>query len=176
MPRLTTLAALTAALVLTLASPALADADVTIGDDGVEPQTVRVDIREAIIWTNATDADVSLVGEDPTWESGPIEPGATFSIEITRAGTYSYGSEDGSLSGEIVVGSAGGGNDGGATEEPTEAAGGNAQDDDVAEQVDRDEEALPETGIDPVVPAALSLLLIGFGGALLVVTPPLRRL
>lgn len=173
------LAALTAALLLALSGIALADANVTIGDDGLDPQTVRVDIREAIVWTNATDSDVSLVGRGPDWESGPIEPGATFSIEITQAGTYEYGSADDSLSGEIVVGAAGGGE---ATEEPTEAggAGEDATEPAVDEverepKVDPDEEALPQTGVAPALPGVLSVLLIGFGGGLLRVTQPLRR-
>ena len=179
------LAALTAALLLALSGTALADANVTIGDDGLDPQTVRVDVREAIVWTNATDSDVSLVGRGPDWESGPIEPGATFSIEITQAGTYEYGSADDSLSGEIVVGAAGGGQ---ASEEPSEAPddGEDASEPpvdkaDKADKADRepkvdpDEEALPQTGVAPAVPGALSVLLVAFGGGLLHVTQPLRR-
>ena len=173
------LAALTASLLLAFGGTAFADAEVTIGDDGLDPETVRVDIREAIVWTNATDGDVSLVGRGPDWESGPIEPGATFSIEITQAGTYEYGSADNSLSGEIVVGAAAGG---GASEEPSEtAAGGDDLSEEPteaaepAEEVDPTEERMPETGSDAAVTGALSVLLIGFGGGLLRVTQPLRR-
>ena len=169
MRRLLALSALTATLLIAPAGAAFADAEVQIGDDGLDPESVEVDVREPIVWTNATDADVSLVGEDPAWESGPIAPGATFSIEITQEGTYSYGSEDGSLSGEIVVGSGAPAEEAteGATEEATEAA---------VEEVDPEDEALPETGIDATVPAALSVLLIAFGAGLLVVTEPRRRL
>lgn len=165
------LAALTCAVFLAFGGTALADADITIGDDGLSPETIRVDIREDIIWTNATDADVSLVGQGPDWESGPIQPGATFSIQITQAGTYQYESEDGSLSGEIVVGQARG------EEEPSEAAGGASEEatEPPVEEIDPDEEAMPNTGIAPAVPGALSVLLIGLGGGLLRVTHPLRR-
>ena len=159
-----TLAALSATFVLALGGVAFADAEVTIGDDGLQPDSVEVDIREAIVWTNATDEDVSLVGEDPNWESGPIEPGATFSIEITQDGTYSYGSSDDSLSGEIVVG---------ATDDGGNGDGGNGGGEDDIE-VDPDDEKMPETGINTVVPGALSVLLIGFGGGLLRVTPRRR--
>ena len=167
MRRLLVLTALTAGLLLALSGTALADVDVTIGDDGLDPETVRVDIREAIVWTNATDADVSLVGEEPNWESGPIEPGATFSIEITRAGTYNYDSADGSLSGEIVVAGAGG-----SGAEPTEDATDAAVDEEV-EPLARPR--MPETGVNALVPGALSVLLIGFGGGLLQLTHPRRR-
>ena len=166
-----TLAALSAAFLLALGGVAFADAEVTIGDDGLKPETVKVDIREAIVWTNATDEDVSLVGKDPKWESGPIEPGATFSIEITQDGTYEYGSSDGALSGEIVVGAAGnGGNGNGGNGNGGSRDGGKKGevDDDVKEV---DKPKMPETGINAAVPGALSVLLIGFGGGLLRVTP-----
>ena len=192
MRRLPALTTLTAAFVLTLGGVAFADAEVTINDDGLSPETVEADIREMIVWTNASDADVSLVGTDPKWESGPIEPGATFSIEITKAGTYAYGSEDGSISGEIVVAAAGGD----ATEDATEGTGGGngggdaegekankdakdkrdaAAEDEADEKVDPNEEALPVTGLDATVPGALSVALIGFGAGLVALTEPRRR-
>ncbi|HVM19736.1 MAG TPA: hypothetical protein VM307_07230 [Egibacteraceae bacterium] len=179
MRRITVLAVLTAGLLLALSGVALADAEVTIGDDGFEPESVEADVREPIVWTNTTDEPVSLVGEEPSWESGPIEPGATFSIEITQPGTYSYGTEDGALSGEIVVAQAGedddadeNGNGEGNGEDETEEP-------EVDEQVqpDDDEGDLPHTGgLDSVVPAVLSVLLIAFGFGLLVLTQPRRRL
>ena len=168
MRRLLSLAVLTTGLALALTGTALADAGVTIGDDGLDPETVRVDIREPIVWTNATDADVSLVGEEPNWVSGPIQPGATFSIEVTRAGTYTYGSEDGSLEGEIVVAAAEG-----AGADPTEAATDPAVDEEVKPRPAKPR--MPETGVNSVVPGVLSVMLIGFGGGLLQLTHPRRR-
>jgi plastocyanin len=171
MRRLLTLAALTAGLLLALSGIALA-ADVAIEDDGLEPTRVVVDVREAIVWTNNTDEDVSLMGQDPEWESGPIAPGATFSIEITQAGTYSYRSENGGeLIGQIVV------REGGADDEDTEGA----QEDDEAEEepeetVDPDDEGLPQTGVNALVPGALSLLLMAFGSGILLATHPKRAL
>lgn len=187
MRRLGTLTALSAAFLLVLSGTALADAKVTIGDDGFKPESVNVDIRESIIWTNATDADVSLVGTNPDWTSGPIEPGGTFQIKITENGTYSYASKDGSMEGTITVGAAdnedgedAGNNAGG------EDAGNNGGGEDDAKKRDRaakrntttvdpDDEALPRTGIDTMVPGALSVLLIVLGTGLLLVTHPRRR-
>ena len=162
-----TLAALSAAFLLALGGVAFADAEVTISDNGLQPDSVRAEVREPIVWTNATDEDVSLVGTDPVWESGPIEPGATFSIHVRKAGTYEYGSADGSLSGEIVIGAAeNGGSNGNGN-------GKNGGEDEV-EEVDPEDEKMPDTGINAVVPGALSVLLIGFGGGLLRVTPRRR--
>lgn len=180
MRRLPTLAVLTIAFLLPLSGVAFAEAEVTINDDGVAPESVKADVRETIVWTNASDADVSLVGKDPAWESGPIAPGATFSIEITKRGTYEYASEDGSITGEIVVGQAGG-----DAEDDTKSDDAKADEKDNGDRkkgngdrmkdaedvkVDPDEEALPETGIDATIPGALSLTLIGLGTGLLNVT------
>jgi plastocyanin len=173
MRRVTTLLALSAGLLLVLSGTAFADAEVEIGDDGLNPETVNVDVREAIIWTNATDQEHSLVGKDPSWESGPIAPGATFSIEITEKGRYSYGSEDGSLSGEIVVG-----NPKDPFDEPTEGATEAATEDSGSDNEGGrkdDKEPLAESGTNATVPAGLSVLLIGFGGGLLALTEPRRR-
>ena len=181
------LAVLTTAFLLPLSGVAFADAEVTINDDGVSPKSVKADVREPIVWTNASDADVSLVGKDPKWESGPIAPGATFSIEITKDGTYEYASEDGAIEGEIVVGQAGGGtgNDDGKAEDDDDKSGNKDDksgdkkdakaDDEVDEKIDPDKEALPETGIDATLPGALSVTLIGLGTGLLSVTHSPRR-
>ena len=180
MRRLPLLAVLITGFLFALSGVALAAEDVAIDDSGLTPTRIVVDIREPIVWTNNTDAPVSLVGEEPGWESGEIAPGATFSIEITQAGTYSYASSDGSLRGQIVVRQAGGGDEE-ATEDPDAGGkeggrkgdrGGEADGDEV---VDPDEEALPVTGVNAAVPGALSLLLMAFGGGLVALTEPVRR-
>lgn len=153
-------------------------ADVAIEDDGLQPTRIVVDVREPIVWTNNTDETISLVGEEPGWESGEIGPGATFSIEITREGTYSYGSEDGSLRGQIVVR---GGNGGNNADDDPEVAQQDEEDDAAAEDdeedaVDPDDEALPQTGADVMVPGALSVVLMLLGAGLLLVTHPERAL
>jgi plastocyanin len=179
MRRLLTLAVLTAGLVLAMTGVAFA-ADVAIEDNGLSPTRVVVDVREAIVWTNNTDEPVSLVGEDPGWESGEIAPGATFSIEITRAGTYSYGSENGTrLRGQIVVqegGANGSDDDDEADPEVVEQDDDDEAAEDDDEAVDPDDEALPQTGIDTMVPGILSLLLMAIGAGMLLVTHPERAL
>ena len=179
MSRLTSLAALTAVLLLAMSGLAYADVEVEIGDDGLSPESIQAELREPIVWTNASDATVSLVGEDNLWESGPIEPGATFSIKITEDGTYAYESEDGALAGEIVVGDADAAEpdeaDAGEDDKNDSGKGGNDGGKNGAAEVDPDQEALPVTGgADPVVPGTLSVLLIGFGAALLRLTQSRR--
>jgi plastocyanin len=178
MRRLLTLAVLTAGLVLAMTGVAFA-ADVAINDDGLSPTRVVVDVREAIVWTNNTDEPVSLVGDDPGWESGEIAPGATFSIEITREGTYSYSSENGTaLRGQIVVQE--GGANGSDDDDEADPEVVEQDDDDAAEDdddaVEDDDEALPQTGIDTMAPGILSLLLMAIGAGMLLVTHPERAL
>ena len=177
MRRLPLLAVLTTAFLLPLSGVAFADAEVTINDDGVSPASVKADVRETIIWTNASDSEVSLSGKDPDWESGPIEPGATFSIKITKAGTYEYTSEDGSIEGEIVVGQAEDttGNTGDENTGNNDDTQTNNKKNAQADQDDEDEAALPETGIGASLPGALSVTLIAVGAGLLSVTHPPRR-
>ena len=177
MRRLTTLVALTAALLLSLSGIAFATAEVTITDDGLDPESVEAGVREDIVWTNASDADVSLVGKSPAWESGAIQPGATFSIKVTQKGTYEYASDDGSLEGEIVVG----GGDVAAEEDDAKGdAAVTEPDEDKNDTGDRSgagagDDALPQTGIDVTLPGVLSVLLVALGAGLLLVTRPVAR-
>jgi len=173
---------LTAGFLLLLSTAAFA-AEVAITDDGPDPRRVEVDVREEIMWTNNTDADVELEGEEPNWESGVIAPGATFSIEITQAGTYQYGAADGSFTGQIVVAEEGPepseepGDD--PSDEPTEVeteSPGEGEGNGNGNENGDDGEALPETGIDVRLPGALSLLLMLFGVGLLILTKPARAL
>ena len=112
------LIALTAAFVLAQALPAAA-ATVTVDADGASPEQVQAGIGETVVWTNASDAPVTLVSEDPQWTSGRLRPGESFSLAFDEAGTYTYQSTDGAITGEVlVVGSDGGsgaagGDDGG---------------------------------------------------------------
>lgn len=158
------LAVLATAALVALSAVAFADAQVTITDDGIEPESVTVDVRESIVWTNATDRTVSLTARDTSWTSGSIRPGASFSTRLTGKGTHRYASGDGSLEGEIVVGAAGGGGAGDAGGDPAK------------DRVGPDDEALPETGGEVAVPGALTVLLIAVGMTLLVVTDPRRAL
>jgi hypothetical protein len=132
-----------------LALPALAAVEVSITDDGFSPRTVRVDPGEDIVWVNATDAAVTVVGEDGSWDSGPLQPGETFSLALRQSGTVRYGTEDGAHEGQIRVRPP-------ADEvaaEPAEDAG-----DEPAAAAD-----LPRTGQPAAVLAGWALLLLGLG-------------
>ncbi|MDP9405963.1 MAG: cupredoxin domain-containing protein, partial [Actinomycetota bacterium] len=110
MRRATLLSCLTAAAVALFAVPAWA-AEIVISDDGLTPERVQVEPGETIVWTNATDGTVTLRGDEPGWDSGPLTPGETFSVALEAPGTYRYTAGDDTTAGEIVVAAAGGDGD-----------------------------------------------------------------
>jgi LPXTG-motif cell wall-anchored protein len=87
---------------LALAVPALA-AEIELTEDGFSPRTVRVDAGEDVVWVNGTDEEQTVVGADGTWDSGPLQPGETFSVALRQPGTYGFATADGSAEGELRV-------------------------------------------------------------------------
>jgi plastocyanin len=73
------------ALVVLAAIPALA-AEIALTDDGFEPDEVTVDVGETFVWTNETDSEQTIVGQDGSWDSGPLAPGETFSVSLRSEG------------------------------------------------------------------------------------------
>ncbi len=118
--RILSVVALACLLVGLLAVPALA-AEVTLGEDGFVPATVRVETGEDVVWTNATDEEQTIVGEDGTWDSGPLQPGETFSVALRAAGTVRYATADGAAEGSIEVRAAAAADEGQSEDEDDEA-------------------------------------------------------
>lgn len=139
------------AALLAAASTALA-ADVILGPGGFEPETVTVDPGEEIVWVNDSAAPQTIIGEDGSWDSGPLAAGETFSVALRTAGTVSYGTEDGVHLGRIDI----------RTAAPTTEAS-----DGQGEQV----VAMPRTG-RPLRPATLlAVALLAAGGACVLAAP-----
>jgi plastocyanin len=134
-------------LVGVAALPALA-AEVVITADGFEPDTLTIAPGQAVTWTNVTDSPVTLLGEDGSWDSGPIRAGDTFSLDLRRAGTYAYSTDDGRRTGTILVVA--------PADEPA---------DEPDEVVDGG--ALPTTGLPLVTSLLAAGLLLVAGGTLL---------
>jgi hypothetical protein len=150
--RLLPVSALVLLLVGLLALPALAAQEVRLTDDGFSPRTVRVDPGEDIVWINATDEVATVVGEDGTWDSGPLQPGETFSVALRQPGTVRYATADGEAEGQIRVRPA-------ADQVATEDNGDEADAaDDAAPAA-----ALPNTGQPAGILLGFALLLVGFG-------------
>jgi LPXTG-motif cell wall-anchored protein len=160
--RLLATAGATLALLVLAALPALA-AEIELTDDGFEPDEVTVDVGETVVWTNATDEEHTIVGQDGSWDSGPLAPGETFSVSLRSEGTVDYATEDDEHEGRILVvegGAAAGDDDGDEEGEATEGESAEVEE-------EAAEPSLPDTGV-----AALPMLLTGLvmvaGGGLMV--------
>jgi len=140
------------AMLLTLAVGGPASA-ATTGVSEVDfdfvPATVTIGVGDTVLWTNnSSDVHTSTGG---SWDSGTMNPGATFSHTFSSAGTFPYHCtfhQSLGMVGTVIVQAGGGGGGGGGT--------------------------LPSTGIsDSAAPFVwVGLLFLLAGGALLFV---LRR-
>ena len=57
---------------------------------GVSPSRTRVAPGSPLTFTNTTTMTHTITARDGSWTSGPIAPGATASVTMTRAGVYEY--------------------------------------------------------------------------------------
>jgi plastocyanin len=130
------------ALLAALAAPALA-ANVRLTDSGFEPRQTTVQPGETVVWTNSTEGRQTITGADGSWDSGPLGPGETFSVQLRQPGTITFRTADGSATGTVVVAAAAPG----STAAP-------------APDVDPGEPALPRTGLPLLSLGALGLLLV----------------
>lgn len=87
------------------AGPAWAQdgASIALTDEGPEPAVLEVAPGTSVTFTNERDQVVRIADDAGTWDSGPLEPGDTFSLRFDTAGEMTYASLDGSLAGTVVV-------------------------------------------------------------------------
>jgi len=119
------LAALAIAMGVTAAPVLAADAAVTIEGFAFSPQSVTVNVGDSVTWTNNDGATHTATGSG--FDTGNIAGGASQSVTFQSAGTFAYScSIHPTMTGTVVVRSAGsgsgGGGSGGATAPPTDTA------------------------------------------------------
>jgi LPXTG-motif cell wall-anchored protein len=143
------------AAVALLALPVLA-AEVSLTDDGFDPETVEVTTGEDIVWVNMTDEEQTIVGDGAlAWDSGPIPPGGSFSVALREAGTFSYSTADGEHEGTIEVSA------------EDEADDADADEGEESEEAAADVAQLPTTGEHTEILLGMTLLLLGAGALLI---------
>ena len=69
---------------------AAAGQSVTIQDFKFSPNTLTVPVGTTVTWTNADSTQHTVTADDGSFDSGPLDPGATFSQTFTTAGTFTY--------------------------------------------------------------------------------------
>lgn len=65
---------------------------VTVGayDNRFEPQTINVQPGTTVRWVNYGRHAHTVTADDDSWDSGDIQPGASYSATFSRPGTYYY--------------------------------------------------------------------------------------
>jgi plastocyanin len=78
-------------------------------DNRFEPQTINVQPGTTVRWVNYGQHPHTVTANDDSWDSGDIQPGASYSATFKRPGTYYYycrhHTQD-RMQGVVVVGSA----------------------------------------------------------------------
>jgi YVTN family beta-propeller protein len=77
------------------AAPAVAPAApaapaVKIAGFAFGPASLAVAAGQTITWTNGDSVTHTITSDDKLWDSGPVAPGASFSVTLTQPGTYTY--------------------------------------------------------------------------------------
>jgi len=63
---------------------------VTIGDGFFEPAALTVTAGDTVTWTNADGSPHTATANGGGFDSGNLDPGATFSFTFSEPGTYTY--------------------------------------------------------------------------------------
>ena len=81
-----------------------AQSNVAIVDDAFSPPAVTVNVGDSVVWTNAGESPHTATANDGSFNSGRLDPGATFAHTFTTPGTFSYRCEFHSdMVGQVVV-------------------------------------------------------------------------
>jgi LPXTG-motif cell wall-anchored protein len=76
-------------LTIVIVGPALA-ASVSQIDYQFVPSTITINVGDTVTWTNNANDPHTATADDKSWDSGTMDPGATFSHTFTTAGTVAY--------------------------------------------------------------------------------------
>lgn len=69
---------------------AAAGTSVEIKNFAFNPASVSVAVGATVTWTNNDSIAHTVTADDGSFDSGPIDPGKTFTFTFTKAGTFSY--------------------------------------------------------------------------------------
>ncbi len=86
-------------------TPAAASAGaVTISSAGFQPNPLQIKVGATVTWTNTDSTAHTVTSDAGLFDSGPINPGGTFSFTFPQAGTFSYHSTgNAAMVGSITV-------------------------------------------------------------------------
>jgi len=77
---------------------------VSINNFAFNPQVLTVTVGTTVTWTNMQDIPHTTTSDTKVWDSGNLAPGASFSYQFTKEGTFTYHcSIHPNMTGTIVV-------------------------------------------------------------------------
>lgn len=79
---------------------------VNIQNFAFSPQNAIIQAGDSVTWTNLDNTTHSVTSTSttgPSWNSGTLEPGETFTRQFTEAGTYAYVGKVGTMTGTVNV-------------------------------------------------------------------------
>jgi plastocyanin len=65
-------------------------AGITLNDEAFEPSTLQIQPGTTIRWVNRGQRVHTVTSRTDLWDSGDLDPGATYSLTLKRPGTYYY--------------------------------------------------------------------------------------
>ncbi|HSX48724.1 MAG TPA: cupredoxin family copper-binding protein [Candidatus Saccharimonadales bacterium] len=84
--------------------PAVATKSITISNFSFSPATITVKVGDKVTITNNDSAPHTVTADDGSFDSGTIQPGATGTVTLSKAGTFAYHcSIHPSMKGTVVV-------------------------------------------------------------------------
>jgi plastocyanin len=73
-------------------APAATEAPIEITDQGFTPDSIEIAGGDVVEWRNTDQVAHTVTAENGSFDSGPLEPGASFSLTFEAAGSYTYSS------------------------------------------------------------------------------------
>ena len=57
---------------------------------GYDKSTLKIKVGDTIVWTNVGEVDHTVTSSDNDFNSGPMQPGQTYSMQFNTPGIFNY--------------------------------------------------------------------------------------
>ena len=63
---------------------------VSIGDNFFDPSSISINVGDTVVWTNNGALAHTTTSDDALWDSGVLNPGQSYQVTFSSAGTFDY--------------------------------------------------------------------------------------
>jgi len=78
------------AIALPVPAPTTTPLAVMVDKDGFHPSSLHLTPGQTVTWTNGDKIQHTATAADGTWDTGPIDPGRSVSLQFTELGKWDY--------------------------------------------------------------------------------------